>query len=172
MIKKAQSAIEFMMIIGIAFTMLIPALFIFQQFGSQANEQVISAQINGFGREMITAIESMYYYGESSRTTIEFNFPRQINDMQINTPINQTGYYELVIEADLYGGDADFVYFTRVPIANESYKINPEPYFSNLDADISPRRDAFARGVKKFRIEAIKGPKDNLVVTVKRIVQD
>lgn len=166
--RKAQSAIEFMMIVGIAFTMLIPALFIFQQFSSQANEKVISAQVNAFGRELISAAESMYYYGEFSKTTLQFNFPEQITDMSINTPQKEGQHHELVITADVFGAESDFVYFTQVPLADE--REDPEAYHSDLDGTIGNRQDAFAPGIKSFKVEAVRRPDTNqLFIAIRRV---
>ncbi|MFW5852677.1 MAG: hypothetical protein ACOCUR_01480 [Nanoarchaeota archaeon] len=164
--KKSQSAIEFMMIIGVAFTLMIPALFIFQQFGSQANEKVVSSQIISFGREIISSIESMYYYGESSRTTIRFNFPEKITDVYINVPDEGGALYELVITADLFGGSAHYVFFTKVPVAAESSKDTG----SDLTAGMDPRRNAFVSGLKVFSVESVRDEEDGLVVAVKRVV--
>lgn len=167
--RKAQSAIEFMMIVGIAFTMLIPAFFVFQQFSSQANEQVISAQINSFGRDLISTVESMYYYGEFSKTELKFNFPNKIIDMSVNVP-KDGELYELIITADVFGAKTDFVYFTKVPIAPE---INEERtvIFSDFTGGIEPRINAFSSGIKTYRVEAVKDPEtQRLIIVIKRVI--
>jgi hypothetical protein len=166
---KAQSAIEFMMIVGIAFTMLIPAFFVFQQFSSQANEQVISAQLNAFGRDLISTVESMYYYGEYSKTELKFNFPNKVIDMSVNVP-EDGELYELVITADVFGAEADFVYFTKVPIAPEVNELN-EDIVSDFTGGITPRANAFSSGIKTFKVEAVKdSDTQRLLITIQRVV--
>ncbi|MFP4117837.1 MAG: hypothetical protein ACLFTR_02845 [Candidatus Woesearchaeota archaeon] len=159
--RRSQSAVEFMMIVGIAFTLMIPSLFLFQQFSAQSSERIISGQINSFGREMISAVESMYYYGESSKVKVAFNAPEKIQDMYINA--GGEGLNEFVITARLYGGETDFVFFTDVPISPEG---NME-WSSDLSGGIEPREDAFMSGRMQFSIETVE--KDSLKVRIKRL---
>ncbi len=165
---KAQSAVEFMMIIGIAFTLLIPAMFIFQQFSTQSNEDIITAQINSFGREIISAAESMYYYGESSKSSIGFSFPERIRDMRINPREGDAELSELVIVADVYGGEASFAFFTRVPLLPEQAD---NENMSDLTAGIQPREDAFMSGGKEFIVESVM-VEDSLGISINRVRED
>ncbi len=181
--KKAQASIEFLMIVGVAMTMFLPMLFIFQQFSSQANEKVMVGQINSFGRELISAVDSMYYFGEFSKTTIKFNFPSNIVKMTINTPELDSGdYYEVVVTAFVYGGYTDFVYYTKVPIApifTGNCTDDGADYLSDFDGcmDFSPTfftsdDEAYQSGMKTFKIEAVKNPETKrLAVSIVRILE-
>ena len=163
--RRSQSAVEFMMIIGIAFTLMIPSLFLFQQFSAQSSERVISAQINSFGREVISAAESMYYYGESAKVSVVFNAPERIRDMSVNQG-EDGSLSEFVVTAHLYGDRTDFVFFTDVPLSREG----DENHHSDLAAGIEPREDAFQPGRIRFSIEAVK--EDSLKVRLRRLRGD
>lgn len=167
--KKAQAAVEFLMIVGIALTMIMPAVFMFQQFSSEANEKVITGQINSFGREIVNNVESMYYFGEFSKTTLRFNFPDNIINVRINPPLNTGELYEFVITAYMYGGYTDFVYYSKIPIANET--TSPTQYESSLAVGFDLRSDAFVAGMKTFRLESVKDKSDQrLKVKINRIL--
>ncbi len=164
MIVKAQSAVEFMMIVGIAFTLMIPSLFLFQQYSDHSGDRVISEQINSFGREVISAAEFMYDYEESKNLSLEFDAPEKIIGMSINPGYGDM-LSEFIVTAKLYGGKADLVFFTDVPLTPEGVENG-----SDLTGGIEPRDNAFMPGRMRFKIESVKD--DDLQVRILRIVDD
>ncbi|MFP4111669.1 MAG: hypothetical protein ACLFPQ_06655 [Candidatus Woesearchaeota archaeon] len=140
--KRGQQSVEFLIVMGIAFTMLIPTLFIFSQYTSSSNQIVAANQINRIGREMIAQSESIYFFGENSRTTLRVTFPDRINSIHIN-PKNppESNLTEIVFNVSLFGGNSDLVYFSNVNIT------------ANFTADYS-MKDAVSEGLKTFRIES------------------
>ena len=121
--RKSQVAVEFLIVVGIAFTMLIPAMYLFSQYSSSSNNAVVSNQVDRVGRALITTAEEMYYYGKNSKTTINVYFPEKIDSIYLNPKLNTTCKVmgdsclsEIVFNTSLFGGETHMTYFTKVNI--------------------------------------------------------
>ena len=73
--KNAQSALEYLMIIGLTFGIIIPTVYLFYSYSKESNIQIVDSQINSIGRNIINSAESIYYSGKNSKTILEFNMP-------------------------------------------------------------------------------------------------
>lgn len=142
MYRKSQAAVEMLIVIGIAFTMLIPSLLLFSQYSATGNQVVIASQVDRIGKEIISNVEAIYFYGKNSKTTIKVSFPDGLTGVYINKqnpPIHNIS--ELVFNATLFGGQTQFVYFTKINISG------------NLTAGYQ-MEDAVSQGIKTFVIES------------------
>lgn len=154
--KKGQAAVEFLMVVGVAFTMLVPAFFLFSMYSETSNQIIIASQIDRMGKEMIANIESIYYYGKHSKTTLKVNFPKRIQDIYLNPRLHypqdtddcmdddKACLSEIVFETDLFsaGGDnSHFVYFTHINVS------------ADFTGELS-EREAVTQGLKTFTIES------------------
>jgi hypothetical protein len=146
--KKAQAAVEFLIVVGVAFTMLIPSLLLFSQYSSSSSQTIVANQIDRVGRELVSNIETIYYYGKDSRATIKLSFPERINEVYINPKkvdvcLNEGDgcLTEIVFNVTMNGDYVDFVYFTKVNVT------------ANFTAD-NTMIDAVKEGVKTFVIKS------------------
>lgn len=103
--KKAQSAVEYLTIISIAFIMIIPAVMLFFNYSKTTNDQVISSQLNLIGSQILSSSEEMNVLGTGSWVTLDVNFP----DSLINSSVDNNGQ------------DLVFKYYTT---NGESYSVN------------------------------------------------
>lgn len=76
--KRAQSAIEYILIVAFALLMIIPATALFYQYSSDSQSSVIHSQVNKLGSELVSTAELMYAVGENSWQTIELSFPANV----------------------------------------------------------------------------------------------
>jgi uncharacterized protein (UPF0333 family) len=151
--KRGQAAVEFLMVVGVAFTMLVPALYLFTQYSSTSNQIVIASQVERIGKEIISSAESVYYYGKNSKSTIKLSFPEKINSIYLNPKKNKTCaedtitddtdscVSELVFNVSIFGGESHFVFYTPINIT------------LNITSEYS-MQDAVQAGLKSLAIES------------------
>lgn len=116
--RKAQVSVEYLIVLGIAFTVLIPAGYFFYTYSQNSNEETVRAQIDQIGREMLVNSESIYGLAEGSLLTLELKYPDNIREIYI---LNQN---ELVIKYELSSGMNDAVFFSKIPISGGYYYPN------------------------------------------------
>ena len=124
MSRLAQVAIEYLIIIALAFAILIPTGYFFYSYSQTSSEGTVKSQINQLGSKMLSNAQSIYGLGEGSLVTLEFNYPSNIRDVYI---LNQN---ELIISYEVSTGLNDAVFFSKVPISG--------PYNYSSAAPCSP----------------------------------
>jgi hypothetical protein len=113
-VKKAQSAVEYLMIIVITLGVIVPAAYLFFRFGSESNTEIIESQINQLGRSMKDTAETVYYSGEGAKIVLDVNLPESVTDIFI---LHER---ELVFNVSTAIGSGDRVFFSAVNITSQS----------------------------------------------------
>jgi len=106
--SRAQVSIEYLVIIGLSFAILIPGGYFFYNYSKNSNDGTIRTQITQVGNSMITSAESIYGLSEGSLVTLDLRYPNNIRDIYI------LGGKELVIKYELSSGMNEAVFFSRV----------------------------------------------------------
>lgn len=145
MIKtKAQSALEYLMIIAITLGLIVPTAYLFFRYSSESNVQIIDSQITQIGRIIIDTAESVYFSGESSKIILEINMPENVDDVYILA--NRELVFEIISEIS-DTGETESVFFSSINIPITS---------TGLDCPIRCDLSNIAgSGLKKIRIQAI-----------------
>ena len=107
---KAQSALEYLMIIAISLGIIVPTAYIFFKYSSDSNIQIIDSQMGQIGRSIIDTAETVYFSGESSKIILELNMPKGIVDIDI------VANRELVFKIDSEIGETEVVFFSSIGI--------------------------------------------------------
>ncbi|MBD3203095.1 hypothetical protein GF327_02275 [Candidatus Woesearchaeota archaeon] len=81
--KRSQIAMEFLVIFGFVFVMLIPLLIIFQLQSHETKDKIHVNQIRNIGMNLIDKSETIYYLGKPSKTTLKVMFPEKIENISI-----------------------------------------------------------------------------------------
>mgnify|MGYP001250252327 CR=1 FL=1 len=113
MIAKAQSAVEYLMIIALTLGIIVPTSYLFFRYSSESNVQIVDVQISQIGRNIMDTAETVYFSGESSKIVLEINMPENVVDVYI------LANRELVFEVSTEIGETDVVFFSDVPIAED-----------------------------------------------------
>ena len=132
---KAQSAVEYLMIIGITLGIILPTTYLFFRYSSQSNEQIIDSQINQLGKNIIDTAQIVYFSGKDSKIVLELNVPKSIENVKILEK------RELVFTRLSEIGENEMVFFS-------SGDIKIKPGTGLLEYIASP-------GLKKIRIQAV-----------------
>ena len=135
MIAKAQSALEYLLIVALVLGLIIPITYLFFRYGSQSNEQIIDSQINQIGNTVVDTAEIVYYSGEGAKIILELKIPESIDSVDI------LGDRELVFTRSSEIGENQMVFFSSVdiPIKSDAASLL---YLANS-------------GLKRIRIQAV-----------------
>jgi hypothetical protein len=108
---KGQVSVEYLIIIGLSFAVLIPTGYFFYAYSQTSNDEAIRLQINQLGNELLKNAESIYGLAEGSLISVDIRYPKNIRDMYV---LNQN---ELVIRFELTSGYNDAVFFSKIPLS-------------------------------------------------------
>jgi hypothetical protein len=143
---KAQSALEYLMVVAITLMVIVPATFLFYGYSKESTEQIIYPRIGDIGRSIIDNAETVYYSGEHSKIVMNLDMPAKVNDIYIL--YNR----ELVFEVEGEAGVSELVFFSDVNITSDSCIVER--------CDLSNIASA---GPKKVKLESINKGKEVLI---------
>jgi len=107
---KAQSALEYLMVIALVLGIIVPVTYLFFNYTSGSNIEIVDAQVNRIGRNIIDTAESVYYSGKSSKIVVELNMPENVEDVYI------IAERELVFKVITELGETETVFFSDIDI--------------------------------------------------------
>lgn len=146
---KAQSAIEYLMIIALTLGIIVPTTYLFFRYSSESNIQIVDAQITEIGRTITDTAESVYFSGEGSKIALEINMPKSVTDVEILS--NKELVFTLASEISPTG-ETEAVFFSSVPIAE--------------GGDLT---SIAGSGLKKIRIIAVPGQSGGTVAIIESV---
>ena len=86
---RGQVSVEYMILIGFVMIVLSALLLISLVYTTDFDDSVTLSQVDRIVAEMADAVDTVYYQGEPSRTTLKIFFPEGIEGVQLNqTDIN------------------------------------------------------------------------------------
>lgn len=147
---KAQSALEYLMIVAIVFMIIIPTVYLFYSYSKESTEQITYPQINEIGINIMNNAESVYYSGEHSKIVIDVSMPDRITDVYIL--YNR----ELVFNISTELGTNEMVFFSNVDIISNPDSCTPSGCSSCCSiCDKCDLSDILSSGIKKIKIESV-----------------
>jgi hypothetical protein len=156
--KKAQSSLEFLMIFGIGFSIIMVLSGIFFGYFNAEKETLDSKHLQNIGEELIGNIDKIYFLGNGNRITLNTKFPEGIENITI--------YH--IIDKNVSGTNISFDYLnisyigggkiiSQIFTTSEPYiRFNCTRCYHNLTTNISHYNDTsdFTGGFKRIRIES------------------
>lgn len=116
--KKAQSSIEFLLLVAFTLLMLVPATLLFLNYSADSQASVLNSQMFRAGTEIALTSELMYGVGEGSWQTIDLVMPASLNAVTVYEGRNATDPSEIVLN---YGDpESTVVIFSKVPLRNQT----------------------------------------------------
>jgi uncharacterized protein (UPF0333 family) len=103
--RKGQVSLEYMIIVGILFLMIIPLLFLYTSTQQDTTDTLTEGQLRKAGTVLRDAAERVYYAGEPAQEVIEIYFPEHIKAIVLSnssiafTANSGSGNYDLVINS-------------------------------------------------------------------------
>lgn len=81
--KRAQSSMEFLILMGFLTFVIIGILSIGYFYSNTINDRIRSSQVNNFANKITSTAEIVFYAGEPSKLTIFTHLPEGVEDIQI-----------------------------------------------------------------------------------------
>jgi len=141
---KAQSALEYLMVIALVLGIIVPVTYLFFNYTSGSNIEIVDAQVNRIGRNIIDTAESVYYSGEGSKIVLEINMPENV--MAVSIMKNRELVFNIITEL----GETEIVFFSSVDIPITSDDLLAA-CVDNGNCDLSSLAGS---GLKKVKIES------------------
>ena len=111
---KSQASMEYLIVVGIAFLVMIPAIYFFFSFSRESGMEISTNQLDAIGREIVQTSESIFYSGAGSKTTLTLTMPEGLLSARI---MDQR---ELVFNISTAVGYSELVFFSRVNLTSTS----------------------------------------------------
>lgn len=147
---KAQSALEYLMVMAIVFMIIVPTVYLFYSYSKQSTEQMVYPQINDIGRTIINNAESVYYSGKHSKIVIDVDMPDKINDVYVL--YNR----ELVFNISTDFGDNEMVFFSNIDLISDPDSCIPAGCSSCCSTcDRCDLSGTTSSGIKEIKIESV-----------------
>jgi len=108
-----QSSLEYLIIVGIALGILVPAVFFFASYTSSRGAAGTAGQIAEIGTSMVTAASEAYALGAGARRQVDVTLPEGVARIWVQGS-------ELAFSYESPNGVSDAVFFAAVPL-NSSY---------------------------------------------------
>lgn len=109
---KGQISIEYMSLVGITAVIVISLLVISNYYSRQVEDTINTNQLDQIAKEIVDTAESMYYFGEPSRTTIKVFIPKGIRDVNV-------GSNEISFRVNTHFGEIDMSYSSDVALQGD-----------------------------------------------------
>lgn len=150
---KAQSALEYLMIIALVLGIIVPVTYLFFKYSSESNAEIVDSQITKIGRNIIDTAEIVYFSGKGAKIVVEVNMPEGVDDIYI------LSNRELVFEVTTEIGETESVFFssvniniTSIPTDSGGCPVDVIGFEGVTYCDLS---GIAGFGLKKVKIEAI-----------------
>ena len=111
--KKAQSSMEFLILMGFLTFVITAILAIGYIYSGTINDRIKSSQIQSFANKITTTSETVFYSGEPSRATISAHLPDAVDEIEV---INNT----IVITYQLTTGQNKISFSSNVPVVENA----------------------------------------------------
>jgi hypothetical protein len=107
--RLGQVSVEYLMVMGFVFLITIPLIVIFSIQSNEIQDRIYINQAENVARKVSTAVESVYYLGYPSKTTIRAYMPRNVQYATV-------GNNEIVIGVSTSNGVTDIIRDTSINI--------------------------------------------------------
>lgn len=155
--NKAQSSLEFLIIFGIGFTIIVVLGGIFFTYSTDARDELDQKQLRKTGDEIISNVEKIYFLGNNNMITLTSKFPDGIENFTIihkNTSDGvTTKEFDYLNISYISGGEV----VSNIFAANENYiRFNCSLCYHspNINGNYTSHYNSsdFSGGVKKIKI--------------------
>ena len=165
--QKAQSAVEFILLITALLLIAIPAFYLLSDYAFKSSSDVAQVQIRESGQKIVDEAREMYYLGKFSKEIITVNMPDNVRSMSTLIVIGTTDMeYYLIINHSNAEVNTDFLIQCEVPIITGTCNYIPGCYPSKncYSCPFSP--EAFQPGIKNYKIETLPSWNSLTVVNI------
>ena len=111
--SRAQISFEYLIIVGLAILIIVPALFFFLSFTSGGEDAVTHSRVGEIGTEMIRSTNDVYALGRHSWLTLDLILPEEIESISMYSGDDSNEY---VITYLTSHGSSSAVFYSSTPL--------------------------------------------------------
>ena len=148
-LTRAQSSVEYLMIIGITLAVIVPAAYFFFRYSSSSSYEIVDSQLNNAGLLLLDQAKTVYYSGSGSKLVVEIEMPRELDSAYI------LGNRELVFNVTSPLGTQEMVFYSPINITT-----------SSCVAEYCDLSQISGIGLKRIRLESVQNGNQVLISTV------
>ena len=117
--KRAQIAVEYIIIITIAMSIVIAGTYFFRSYLFESNDRILESKLADVSSQIMVKARKMYYYGAPSKSVTSVNMPSQVDQMFIasfldNDPAKDEYYIGYLIRTS--NGVREITFQSDIPI--------------------------------------------------------
>lgn len=109
--RRGQMSVEYVMILGMVFAILIPAVIFVYAYSQTSASKVEAAQYAKLGQELQTAAIQTAALGKDSWITVDVTSPKSLHDINVTG-----GGHELTLSYNSVAGPTAVVYYTAMKL--------------------------------------------------------
>jgi uncharacterized protein (UPF0333 family) len=107
--KRGQISLEYMAVVGVTTFVAISLLIVADYYSKQIEDTIDTSQLDGIAKEIVDSAQSVYYFGEPSKTTLKVYLPKGITSITV-------GPDELSFRIRTENGETDVFYPSSVTL--------------------------------------------------------
>jgi hypothetical protein len=151
---KAQSAVEFILLITALLFISIPIFYLLTDYGITSSSDISQTQLQQIGKRIVDESREVYYLGRFSKEIITVNMPEAVNSMG-TLIIEDNDEYYLVINYTRRADRIDLAIPSEVPLITGDCSDATSCYSGNTCYYCSFDAVDYRAGIKNFKLETI-----------------
>jgi len=151
--KKAQSAVEFVLLISFLLMAAVPIFFILSDYSFKSSTEASSSQLEATAHRLVDESREIFFLGLYSKDIITVRMPKQVTSMQTIYINGAQDEYYLLINYTKDGNEIQFPIKSEVPLFTGDCTSKP-CYTASQCTYCSFNADDYSEGIKNFRLEA------------------
>ncbi|MBN1157185.1 hypothetical protein JXA85_06180 [Candidatus Woesearchaeota archaeon] len=162
---RAQSAIEFSLLLALLLLIFLPIFYFFISQGMESRMNILESQIEHFGRKLLDESRELYYLGIFNKEILSMNMPENILNMTfitIQKPADDKNTYEYYLKIDFLKKDEvnSIILSPEVPLttldsSNMYTCAFEEDYQGYAAMECKLDSTSLAPGHKDFKLEVV-----------------
>ncbi|MBI2660208.1 hypothetical protein HYX07_03540 [Candidatus Woesearchaeota archaeon] len=145
----SQSSLEYLLVVALTFAIIVPTTYLFYNYSRESSQEISDAQVAKLGKSIVDTVETIFYSGQGSKTTLELNIPDNVDGAVI------IDGRELVFNITTNFGTSEVVFFSPINMTTTG---------SSCNANVCSMPELASSGLKRLKIEAIS--KDSVKLEV------
>jgi uncharacterized protein (UPF0333 family) len=81
--KRGQISLEYMAVVGITTIVAISLLVLSNYYSKQIGDTIDTTQLDGIAKDIVDTAQSVYYFGEPSKSTLKVYLPKGITSVTV-----------------------------------------------------------------------------------------
>lgn len=125
---------EYLMMVGVAFMILVPMMYIFYDFTTSTRDEIALAKLDKIGNTIVNTAEEVFFLGPPSKSTIYYTMPQGVVHAEVRGPDILVFYY-----GGLYDSSSDSLMNSKQVIIPSNVPLEFDPS-ADLDSLLSSGR--------------------------------